>query len=63
VEALAKTEEKRKPTVPEKWSRESLVRSVEDFERIVDEAKDAVHYGVSRRKKVKVRVEVEREEA
>lgn len=63
VEALAKTEEKRKPTVPEKWSRESLVKSVEDFERIVDEAKDAVQYGVSRRKKVRVRVEVEREEA
>jgi hypothetical protein len=39
-----------------------LVKSVEDFERIVDEAKDAVQYGVSRKKKVKVRVEVEREE-
>ena len=63
VEALAKTEEKKKPTVPEKWVREDVIKSVEDFERIVGEAKDAVQYGVSRKKKVKVRVEVEREEA
>jgi len=63
VEALAKTEEKKKPTVPEKWSKEGIVDSVEDFDQIVGEAKDAVQYGVSRKKKVRVKVEVEREGA
>jgi len=63
VESLAKTEDKKKPTVPEKWVKEDLVKSVEDFEHIVGEAKDAVQYGVSRKKKVRVRVEVEREGA
>jgi hypothetical protein len=61
VDALAKTEEKKKPTVPEKWAREDLVSSIEGFEQIVGEAKDAVQYGVSRKKKVRVKVEVERE--
>jgi hypothetical protein len=63
VDILAKTEEKKKPTVPEKWFKEDTVKSVEDFEQIVGEAKDAVQYGVSRKKKVRVRVEVEREGA
>lgn len=63
VESLAKTEDKKKPTVPEKWVKEDVVGSVEDFEHIVGEAKDAVQYGVSRKKKVRVRVEVEREGA
>jgi hypothetical protein len=61
VDALAKTEEKKKPTVPEKWAKEDVVSSIEGFEQIVGEAKDAVQYGVSRKKKVRVRVEVERE--
>jgi len=63
VESLAQTEDKKKPTVPEKWVKEVLVKSVEDFEQIVGEAKDAVQYGVSGKRKVRVRVEVERERA
>jgi len=63
VEALAKIEDKKKPTVPEKWSKEDVVSTVEGFEQIVGEAKDAVQYGVSRKRKVRVRVEVEREGA
>ena len=59
VKELAKTEVK--PTVPERWSSgEREVKSVEDFERIVDEAAEAVQYGINRKKRVKVRVEVER---
>lgn len=59
VKELAKTEVK--PTVPERWSSgERQVKSVEDFERIVDEAAEAVQYGINRKKRVKVRVEVER---
>ena len=59
VKELAKTEVK--PTVPERWSSgEREVKSVEDFERIVDEAAEAVEYGINRKKRVKVRVEVER---
>jgi hypothetical protein len=62
VETLARTEEK-KPTVPEKWAKEDVVGSVEDFEQIMSEAKDAIQYGVSMKRKVRVRVEVEREGA
>lgn len=59
VRELAKTEVK--PTVPEKWSSgEREVKSFEDFERIVDEAAEAVQYGINKKKRVKVRVEVER---
>lgn len=59
VKELAKTEIK--PTVPERWSSgEKEVKSVDDFERIVDEAAEAVQYGINRKKRVKVRVEVER---
>jgi len=59
VKELAETE--KEPTVPSSWSSgERDVKSVEDFEQIVEEATEAVQYGINRKKRVKIRVEVER---
>jgi len=59
VKELATTEVK--PTVPERWSSGEIeVRSVDDFERVVDEATEAVQYGINKKKRVNVRIEVER---
>ena len=61
VSILVKKEEKgEKPVFPAKWSEEREVGSVDDFKRFMDEALDVVRYGIERKKKVKVRVEVER---
>lgn len=58
VETAAKTE--KVPTIPPKWFKEGIVDSVEKFERIVEDASEAVQYAVAKKKKAKVRVEVER---